>query len=93
MLIYSNRGKKDYDIKGQRKAVFLRGAIVAAVLASVHWEANVAPGSTARQGMTVAFALVPAIFCAVGALLLIFGFKITADKVDQYQKEIDARNA
>ena len=29
----------------------------------------------------------------LGALLLIFCFKITKDKVDQYQKEIDARNA
>lgn len=41
--------------------------------------------------MTIAFALVPAIFRAVGALLLIFGFKITKEKVEKYQAEIDAR--
>lgn len=41
--------------------------------------------------MTIAFALVPAILCAAGALLLIFGFKITKEKVEKYQAEIDAR--
>ena len=74
-------------------AVFLRGTIVAAVLASVGWKADVALEGAARQGMTVAFGLVPAIFCAVGALLLVFGFKITKDVVDKAQREIDARNA
>ena len=57
------------------------------------WQKDVVLEGAARQGMTVAFGLVPAIFCAVGAVLLIFGFRITKDKVDQYQKEIDARNA
>ena len=74
-------------------AVFLRGTIVAAALAAVHWEKDVILEGAARQGMTVAFALIPAIFCAVGAILLIAGFRITKDKVDQYQKEIDAKMA
>ena len=39
----------------------------------------------------IVFALVPAILCAAGALLLIFGFKITKEKVEKYQAEIDAR--
>ena len=41
--------------------------------------------------MTIAFALVPAILRAVGALLLIFGFKIIKEKAEKYQAEIDAR--
>ncbi len=41
--------------------------------------------------MTIAFALVPAIFRSVGALLLIFGFKIIKEKAEKYQAEIDAR--
>ena len=41
--------------------------------------------------MTIAFALVPAIFRSAGALLLIFGFKITKEKAEKYQAEIDAR--
>ncbi|MDY3918403.1 MAG: MFS transporter [Candidatus Limivivens sp.] len=71
--------------------VFLRGVIVSACLAAVGWQSGVALEGTARQGMTIAFALVPAILCAAGAVLLTFGFKITKDKVEKYQAEIDAR--
>lgn len=72
-------------------AVFLRGTIVAAVLAAVGWQSGVVLEGAARQGMTIAFALVPAIFCAVGLVLLLFGYRLTKDKVAQYQAEIDAR--
>ncbi len=71
--------------------VFLRGVILGACLVAVGWQSGVVLEGTARQGMTIAFAVVPATFCLVGMLLLIFGFKITKDKVVQYQKEIDAR--
>ena len=72
-------------------AVFLRGTIVAAVLASVGWQSGVLLEGKARQSMTVPFALLPAIFCAIGALLLIFCYKLTKEKVAEYQAEIDAR--
>lgn len=72
--------------------VFLRGVIVAACLSAVSWQSGVVLEGTARQGMTVAFALVPAIFCAAGALLLIFGYRLTKERVAQYQSEIDARS-
>lgn len=73
-------------------AVFLRGVIVAACLGAVGWtkEAGVLVGAAA-QGMTLAFALVPGIICAAGALLLVFGYRLTKEKVDQYQTEIEAR--
>ncbi|HIS32616.1 MAG TPA: MFS transporter [Candidatus Limivivens intestinipullorum] len=71
--------------------VFLRGVILSACLVAVGWESGIVLEGTARQGMTIAFALVPAILCAVGAVLLIGGFKITKEKVEQYQAEIDAR--
>ena len=74
-------------------AIFLRGTILTLALNAVGWQKDVVLEGAARQGMTVAFALVPAIFCAVGAVLLIFGFRITKDVVDKVQKEIDARNA
>ena len=73
-------------------AVFLRGTILSACLVAVGWQSGVALEGAARQGMTIAFALVPAIFCLVGLLLLVFGFKITKDKVEQYQAEINARS-
>lgn len=71
--------------------VFLRGVILSACLVAVNWQSGVVLEGSARQGMTVAFALVPAIFCAVGALLLIFGYRLTRERIAQYQAEIDAR--
>lgn len=71
--------------------VFLRGVILGACLAAVNWQSGVVLEGTARQGMTVAFAMVPAIFCAAGAVLLIVGYRLTKAKVMQYQAEIDAR--
>ncbi len=73
-------------------AVFLRGTILSACLVAVGWKSGVVLEGTARQGMTISFALVPAIFCLAGLLLLVFGFKITKEKVLQYQAEIDARS-
>ena len=72
-------------------AVFLRGTILTACLTAIGWQKGVALEGTARQGITVAFALVPAIFCGVGALLLIFCYKLTREKVAEYQAQIDAR--
>ena len=72
--------------------VFLRGVILSACLVAVGWQSGVALEGTARQGMTIAFALVPAILCLAGMILLIVGFRITRDKVAVYQKEIDARS-
>ena len=72
--------------------VFMRGVIISACLVAVGWQSGVALEGSSRQGMTIAFALVPAILCLVGMVLLIVGFKITKEKVTQYQAEIDARN-
>ena len=72
-------------------AVFLRGAIVAACLVAVSWKSGAALEGLARQGMTVAFALVPAIFCAVGFILLLIGYRLTREKIAKYQAEIDAK--
>ena len=71
--------------------VFLRGTILSACLVAVGWQKDVVLEGAARQGMTVAFALVPAIFCAAGALLLIFGYRLTKERIAQYQAEIDAK--
>ncbi|MCI8506711.1 MAG: MFS transporter [Lachnospiraceae bacterium] len=72
--------------------VFMRGVIISACLVAVGWQSGVALEGSSRQGMTIAFALVPAVLCLVGMVLLIVGFKITKEKVTQYQAEIDARN-
>lgn len=71
--------------------VMLRGPILSACLVAVGWTAGIVLEGAARQGMMLAFGLVPGIFCAVGALLLIFGYKLTKERIAQYQSEIDAR--
>lgn len=71
--------------------VFMRGVILSICLVAVGWQSGVVLEGTARQGMTVAFALVPAALCLAGMVLLIVGFRITKDKVAKYQAEIDAR--
>lgn len=71
--------------------VFLRGVILSTCLVAVGWQSGVVLEGVARQGMTIAFAVVPATLCLIGMILLIVGFKITKDKVAQYQSEIDRR--
>ena len=71
--------------------VFLRGTIVAACLASVGWHSGIVLEGAARRGMTVALGLIPAILCALGAVLLIFGYQLTREKIAQCQAEIDRK--
>ena len=73
--------------------VFLRGTIIAACLTAVGWYDGIVLEGSARQGMTIALGLVPGIFCIVAAVLLIVGFKITKEKVEQWQAEIDKKAA
>ena len=44
-----------------------------------------------KQGVCGAFSLWSGIFLIVGFLILLFGYKLTNDKVVKYQEEIDAR--
>lgn len=77
-----------------KAAVLLRGTLVPAALAAAGYSPDLDPATmseAARQGLTVSFALIPGIFLAVGAVLLIFGFRLTKDKVLKYQAEINAR--
>lgn len=71
--------------------VFMRGTIVAACLAAVGWQKGVVLEGAARQGMTVALGLVPAILCAIGAVLLIVGYKLTREKIAECQTAINAK--
>ncbi len=71
--------------------VFLRGTIVSACLVAVGWQDGILLEGAARQGMTIAMGLVPAILCGVGTLLLVFGYKLTREKIEQYQAEINAK--
>jgi GPH family glycoside/pentoside/hexuronide:cation symporter len=46
-----------------------------------------------QKGITAAFALIPAVITITGIPLLFFGYRLTREKIVQYQAEIDARKA
>jgi GPH family glycoside/pentoside/hexuronide:cation symporter len=46
-----------------------------------------------QQGITAAFALIPAIFIIIGALIYIFGYRLTREEVVKMQEEINVRQA
>ena len=71
--------------------VFLRGVIIAACLNAAGWVKDIVFEPAQRQGMTIAFGLVPAIFCIVGFLLILVGYRYTKADVVKAQAEIDAK--
>ena len=76
--------------------VLLRGIVIGAVLAAANFSADIDPAAATvelQEGICNGFMTIPAILLLVSAALLFFGFRITKDKVEQYQREIDARNA
>lgn len=75
--------------------VILRGIVVAASLAAAGFDAKIDPAKASvelKKGVTAAFALWPAIFVALGFLILLLGYKLSRETVKKYQAEIDARS-
>ena len=74
-----------------------RAAIINAGLAAVGFNAAALRDNPAlltmelKRGITSAFTLIPAGFLIAGLLLLIFGYRLTRAKLDEYQAEINAR--
>ena len=76
--------------------VMLRGISISACLAIAHFT----PGMDASQatvelqkGICLGFMIIPACALLLSAVILLFGFKITREQVEQYRAEIDARRA
>jgi GPH family glycoside/pentoside/hexuronide:cation symporter len=75
-------------------SVIAKSVIIASCLAAAKFDGKINPAMATvelKKGVTAAFALWPAIVMAAGTLILIFGFKLTQNKVEKYQAEIDAR--
>jgi GPH family glycoside/pentoside/hexuronide:cation symporter len=73
------------------RAVILNGSLIA-----VGFDARIDPAQATeslKRGITAAFALVPGLFLCAGIFLILFGFRLTQEKVVQYQTEIDAKKA
>jgi GPH family glycoside/pentoside/hexuronide:cation symporter len=77
-------------------AVVGRALILNISLMLVGFDAKVDPSQATdalKKGATAAFALIPGIILCVGIVILLFGYRLTREKVVQYQAEIDARKA
>ena len=46
-----------------------------------------------QHGIGIGFMVIPACLCILGAILLFLGYKLTNEKMAEYQAEIDARRA
>lgn len=75
-------------------ANLVKAVVITACLAAVHFDSDIDPaaaGSALKNGVCLPFMVVPAAALLIGALLLIFGFRLTKDDVLRYQAEIDQR--
>lgn len=77
-------------------AVISRGTVIPAVLAAVGFTPGVDP-NTATLALKTAvidvFLFIPGIFALISALLMVLCYKLTRDKVAQFQNEINQRKA
>ncbi len=76
-------------------SIMTRGIIITSCLAMGAFSADIDPAKasdTLKNAISIGFMVIPAIALAVAVVALIFGFKLTKDKVDQYTAEIAARN-
>lgn len=86
-------GLQQFPLKA---AIVMRGLIIAGCLALTGWETGMTVetiSAPVKQGICMAYMIAPAAVCAVGALLLVLGFKLSNTFVAQCQAELDARRA
>jgi len=75
--------------------VMTRGIVISACLALAAFDPSMDASMATeelKKGICLAFMVIPAIALIVAALILVFGFRITKEKVEQYQAEIAARS-
>lgn len=74
--------------------VMTRGIIISACLAIAAFDPNIDAAMATvelKKGICMAFMVIPACALIIAALLLLFGFKLTKEKVEQYQTEIASK--
>ena len=77
--------------------VLARGIVITACLEMAKFNAETVDLANVpvelEHAICMAFMIVPAIALVVAGLLLLFGFRLTKEKVIQYQSELEARKA
>ncbi|MDC7288062.1 MFS transporter [Blautia schinkii] len=75
--------------------VMTRGIIISACLAFASFDSSIDAAMATvelKKGICMAFMVIPALALIVAALLLLFGFRLTKEKVEQYSAEIASRH-
>lgn len=76
-------------------SIMTRGIIISACLAMGNFSADIDPAAASdelKNAISIGFMVIPAIALIIAVIALIFGFKLTKDKVNQYAAEIAARS-
>ena len=76
-------------------SIMTRGIIISACLTMGNFSPDIDPASASeglKNAISIGFMVIPAIALIVAVAALIFGFKLTKDKVDQYAAEIASRS-
>lgn len=75
-------------------ANLVKGAVIPIALAAAGFAANIEPADASQKlkdGITNIFITIPAIGILIGAVLLLVGYKLTKEKMDELQAEIAKR--
>ena len=75
-------------------ALVLRGLVINGVLAAIHFNASLAVEQTTpaiMSGISSVLLLIPGAALLVGALILIFGFRLTKEQIEKMSAEIQTR--
>lgn len=79
-----------------KAAVISRGTVVPLVLAAAGFVSGIDPADATPQlinAVNNVFLFIPGVFSLVAALIMAAGYKLTREKLEEYQKEIDQRKA
>lgn len=79
-----------------KTAVISRGTVVPLVLAASGFVSGIDPASATPElinAVNNVFLFIPGVFTLVGAVVMAFGYKLTREKLVEYQKEIESRKA
>ena len=72
-----------------------RGIIISACLAMGNFSPDIDPAVASeklKRAISLGFMIIPAAALIIAVVALVFGFKLTKDKVDQYAQEIASRS-
>ena len=76
-------------------SIMTRGIIISACLAMGNFSPDIDPAAASEElknAISIGFMVIPAVALIIAVVALIFGFKLTKEKVDQYAAEIASRS-